>query len=427
MTRIRKGANYILRAIALITTVLLIITSDFSRILTGSIEVATYDYPTVKDFHTGTVNAIISRINETRIEETLRYLGKTQGRARYYNSKHGLKTALQVHDILKVFASRNPNLFSAEIVNHDWMQPSLIFKINSTTSNVHPDGIIVVGCHIDSINYSILPSSKPTGMDDNLSGVVTLLEAINVLTSAPITDGTGMLKNALEFHFYSGEELAAKGSHALIKNNYYNYEPVKHILAMLQQDMTGYSMNPTHEMGLVTDYASTTLNEFIKSIIDIFCGVGYKETRLDYAASDHVSSLFYGYPASYVLEAPIEDVNPFIHSNKDTIEKIDFNHVAEHVKLVCGFALELSLAQISPIFVPHQRDFVDFTILDFVLLMCLNETWRFVVFVFLFAFLSASFSIMVVEQKISVVERLRRSSSTEKLLIQMEEGKAHAT
>lgn len=45
-----------------------------------------------------------------------------------------------------------------------------------------------------------------------------------------------------------------------------------------------------------------------------------------------------------MIEAAFEDTSPYIHSDADTLDKVDFDHVLEHAKMTVGFAYELAFA-----------------------------------------------------------------------------------
>ena len=51
-----------------------------------------------------------------------------------------------------------------------------------------------------------------------------------------------------------------------------------------------------------------------------------------------------GYPAALATEALFDNVNDALHTAKDTIDRLDFDHIMEHVKMSVGFAYELAFA-----------------------------------------------------------------------------------
>lgn len=43
-----------------------------------------------------------------------------------------------------------------------------------------------------------------------------------------------------------------------------------------------------------------------------------------------------------MIESAFKDTNPYIHSDADTLDKVDFDHVLEHAKMTVGYAYELA-------------------------------------------------------------------------------------
>jgi leucyl aminopeptidase len=79
-----------------------------------------------------------------------------------------------------------------------------------------------------------------------MQGVATILEALRVLAAAKYAPG-----NTLEFHFYGGEEGGLLGARDVF-NNYASNKI--NVLAVVNQDMTGYSEN--NVIAVYTDYVS---------------------------------------------------------------------------------------------------------------------------------------------------------------------------
>lgn len=115
---------------------------------------------------------------------------------------------------------------------------------------------------------------------------------------------------------------------------------------MLQQDMTAYVKPNTKERaGLVSDFTSPALTEFISMLVESYTYLEPVQTKLGYAASDHASWFKIGVPSAFAVEAPYDDCNlRNIHTSGDRfdIEDYSFNHLLEFVKLSSGFAVELT-------------------------------------------------------------------------------------
>jgi hypothetical protein len=56
------------------------------------------------------------------------------------------------------------------------------------------------------------------------------------------------------------------------------------ILALLNQDMAGYSSNST--LGVSTDYVSTLISDYVTNLIPIYTGIGVRRIECGYACGD---------------------------------------------------------------------------------------------------------------------------------------------
>ena len=63
--------------------------------------------------------------------------------------------------------------------------------------------------------------------------------------------------------------------------------------------------------------------------------------EIGYGCSDHASWSKAGYKSTFSFESLFEDHSPYIHTTEDTVEHIDFGHVAEFVKAVVGWGIEM--------------------------------------------------------------------------------------
>lgn len=256
---------------------------------------------------------------------------------RYYKSQSGYESALWLSSKLHNLTNELP-AGMVEIKHYDhkrWKQFSIIVRFPGSET---ADNVIVIGSHHDSINM-IFPSLLPTpGADDDGSGTVTNIEALRLYVKH-LQDGN-VPKNTIEFHFYSAEEGGLLGSMDIL--GHYR-ERGKKVVTMIQQDMTGYVANRNDEhVGLVTDYSNERLVNFLKVIIDTYLKIPYRETKCGYACSDHASATKYGYPAAFVLESENSKSNRYIHTAMDTLDRLDFDHISEHVKISLATVMELS-------------------------------------------------------------------------------------
>lgn len=288
------------------------------------------------------IRPLLSRLSKSNMKQNLE--GLTSFYTRYYKSQHGVESAEWLHGLInETILSAGADKHGVKVARfeHPWGQPSLIATIPGKT-----DKTVIIGAHQDSINL-FLPSILPApGADDDGSGTVTILEAFRVLLSSPnITHSPPA--QTVEFHWYAAEEGGLLGSQAVFSQ--YAQEN-RNVMAMLQQDMTGYVQRTIQagrpeSVSVVTDYVSPGLTEFIKKIITEYCDIPYALTKCGYACSDHASATKAGYPSAFVIESVMSDDNPFIHTKADTIDHLDFDHMLQHAKLTLAAVWELAFAE----------------------------------------------------------------------------------
>lgn len=243
---------------------------------------------------------------------------------RYYRSTYGTQAGTWLLTELKSIASANPAI-TVTTFTHSYSQPSIIVKIPGTSSN-----LIIVGAHYDSTGGS--STAKGPGADDNGSGVVTQMEALRVLANANFAP-----KNTIELHFYSGEEGGLLGSADVFRS----YSSAgKTVLAMVCQDMTGYS--PSGKVSVYTDYSDAGLLAYVRKCVTTYTGLTYTSDSCGYGCSDHASAYSNGYPTTYVCDEPDDTSSPYIHSPQDTYATISFDAVLRHSKFTVGFLVEAS-------------------------------------------------------------------------------------
>lgn len=334
-------------------------TSKYYPALRG-ISIDTYSYPKKDAFHTNFTTNLVSSVSINRLKNRLEVLAHDFPDGRYYKSPNGLKASNYLYSALNKFAQRSHNNFTVEKFNHaGWSQPSLIFRIKGAN-----DKLVIVGCHIDSMN--LIPWKKSPGVDDNLSGIDVILEALDIYTEQGFIP-----TNTLEFHFYAAEEAGCLGSRELIRQYRGQH---KEVIGMLQQDMTGYTeKSETEHLGLITDYGSRSLTSFLADLIDQYLDIPYKKTKCGRICSDQISFLLMGYPASYVLESELELSNPYIHSESDTLQHINFQHLVQHTKLVCAFLAELGFTTLP---LAKPKNVVSFGYYDLLILASTGELSR---------------------------------------------------
>ncbi|KAF2833846.1 Zn-dependent exopeptidase [Ophiobolus disseminans] len=300
-------------------------------------------YPTAL-VHNETVNKLNAQLKSANIRRNLDMF--TSFNNRYYQSTSGNLSAEWLFGQASGYpAPRSP--VSVSIFPHVYRQSSIVATIPGKSNKT-----IVVGAHQDSINGGAglnKTTARAPGADDNGSGSMTILEAFRTLLLND-TIANGQAEQTIEFHWYAAEEVGLLGSGNIFRSY---ADEGRDISAMLNQDMTGYtagytSHNMTPKFGLVTDNVDASLTNFTRRIIKTYTDTEAGDTQCGYACSDHASATRAGYPSAFVFEGEMHGVNdnPYVHSADDTIEKVDFEHMVEHAKLVVGFVVELAFAKL---------------------------------------------------------------------------------
>ncbi|KAI9292584.1 Zn-dependent exopeptidase, partial [Neoconidiobolus thromboides FSU 785] len=242
---------------------------------------------------------------------------------RYYKSNHGLDASVYLKQHISLLPNNN-NLVLNHF-NHSWLQPSVIAKLPATNN----DEIIVIGAHLDSINSNNPSNGKAPGADDDGSGVTTLLETLRLVLKSNLK-----FQRNIEFQFYSAEEVGLLGSQDIAQDYSKNN---KKVIAMLQLDMTGY--NEKNKVRVINDYTNVELTQYLKLIIQNYSTYPWFDDKCGYACSDHASFNRTNYPSCRAAE----DVKNFrLHTENDTTQFLNYNHMAEFVKISLGFIFELA-------------------------------------------------------------------------------------
>lgn len=270
--------------------------------------------------HQSEANPLIAQASQSNLSTWANAMAAFYNR--YYRGSYAATSATWMYDTVVSVASSNSKI-QVTRYTHSYNQPSVIAKIPGTSSSV-----VVVSAHYDSVGSTT--SGRAPGADDNASGVVVILESLRILADAGYTP-----KNTLEFHFYSGEEGGLLGSRDIMQA--YATSGVD-VLAVMNQDMTGYS--PNNVIAVYTDYVNTALTNFAMKLVPVYTDLELSTDECGYGCSDHASANSAGFPAAYVCDENMADSSPYIHSAQDTIATLSFPHILQHVKFTVGFLVE---------------------------------------------------------------------------------------
>ncbi|RCH90363.1 Leucine aminopeptidase 1, partial [Rhizopus stolonifer] len=216
----------------------------------------------------------------------------TSFRTRYYKSSYGAKSCRwliqQIRDVADGF-----DHVSVKEFEHSWDQFSIIARFEGSNKDLENE-LVIVGAHQDSVNMWLPSYARSPGADDDGSGTVTIFEAFRSLVHNGFKP-----ERPVEFHWYSGEEAGLLGSQD-VSEAYANQG--KRVLAMLQNDMTGYVGNKKEVIGIVTDHVDEKLTDFLKNLVDNYADIPYVLTKCGYACSDHASWRKLGFPSAFTIE-----------------------------------------------------------------------------------------------------------------------------
>jgi len=193
---------------------------------------------------------------------------------------------------------------------------------------------VIVGAHQDSINMNSPKTGRAPGADDDGSGAVTILEAFRLL----LASGFQPLR-PIEFHWYAGEEAGLLGSQAIAQS----YQKAKRLVAgMMQLDMTAFPNKDTPDVGIVTDYVDAKLTSLLRSLVTTYTTLTSGDFECGYACSDHASWNQAGYASSIPFESSNMEENQNLHTPRDTLETVDYDHALNFAKLAVAFIVELA-------------------------------------------------------------------------------------
>lgn len=276
--------------------------------------------------HQQLVEPMVSSIEPNNIWQRLETMTNFYNRSA--SSKTGKETAQwlkeQFDQLVKISGRTDTDSWFVE--TGYYQQPSLVTVIGK---DIDAPGV-VVGAHMDTLG------GRMPGAGDDGSGSSSVMEAARVMLNSHHE-----LKRPIYIIWYAAEERGLVGSSYVVDFFQKHNIPV---YAAIQFDMTGFrndSSDPT--MWLFKDYTDAKLTDFSADLIQEYVKVPIKYSRCGYGCSDHASWTDAGVPAAFPCETSFRDHNPVIHTSRDTMDRLNLNHMTNFSKLAIAFAMELAL------------------------------------------------------------------------------------
>ena len=277
------------------------------------------------------VRPMVSQVSEPSIRNMIDKLSAYK--TRHYKSPTGVESSIFIRDTWAALAKNRTDV-KVELYKHkSWPQDSIVMTIEGSEK---PNEIVIVGGHADSIAGMFGGSGRSPGADDNASGISTITETIRILM-----DNNFKPKRTVKFMGYAAEEVGLLGSKEIA-----NEHKAKgaQVIGVVQFDMTLRKGTLDKDIVMMADFTNQAQNEFLGRLIDEYVKVSWGYSRCGYGCSDHASWTAAGFPASMPFESTMEDINPSIHTAKDTVESAggDAMHATKFAKLAIAFVAELA-------------------------------------------------------------------------------------
>lgn len=186
---------------------------------------------------------------------------------------------------------------------------------------------VVIACaHLDSVNLAGGPSSRAPGADDNGSGSVGVLEIARAFQEH-------RAKHDLRLILFGGEEQGLFGSRQYVSS--LDAAERARIKAVVNMDMIGSKNSDTRSVLLEGSPLSQTVIDGLSQAGATYTQLSI-ETSLNPFSSDHVPFINAQIPAVLTIEGA-DNTNENIHSENDTIDRIDYETAVEILRMNVGF------------------------------------------------------------------------------------------
>jgi len=175
--------------------------------------------------------------------------------------------------------------------------------------SVHPERLVILGAHYDSINGAGAALPAP-GADDNASGSGGLLEACRVLAQ-------GSFENTVRCAWFCAEEFGTVGSEAMAAGLDAGGAQV---VAMLNMDMIAHlEPGDAYDLDFASNDTDAALTQFCRDLTAAYVpSLPTVVGVLTAGSSDHASFAQHGFPAAFFFE-DLTQFSQAIHTANDKL------------------------------------------------------------------------------------------------------------
>lgn len=285
------------------------------------------------------VRLMLANMSAANLGDDIQALSAFQNR--YYNGKHGAAAADWLVAEWQTIVGGRSDIHINKVYRGTDLMPTVVLSIDGTTL---ADQVLVMGAHLDSVNWDDQPGGQPydpelraPGADDDASGVAGLSEVLRTIIAFDFHPD-----RSIRLMAYSGEEFGLYGSQFVARN--YASMSVD-VVGVLQLDMTNYQGSAA-DIYLIGDYTDARQNQFLEQLLETYLpNLQVAHDVCGYACSDHASWNRQGYAASFPFEAKSGQDNPWIHSAYDTWfhSSSQATHALKFTRLAMAWLVELGL------------------------------------------------------------------------------------
>jgi leucyl aminopeptidase len=254
------------------------------------------------------VRSMLAEVSADNISQSIREISSIH--TRFHGAATGQAFPSTLKQKYETLAAGRDDV-SVELFDHGskTSQDSVVVRILGKSK---PDEIVLLGSHIDSVNWNSGSSGRAPGADDNASGTATNLEVFRVLMASGVRP-----ERTIEIHGYAAEEIGLVGSQDMAQK----YKAAgKNVITMVQHDMNLYKAEGAPDkIWFVTNNSVEAFNNALGSMIDRYIGVQWGKKSLSGGDSDHTSWKRQGFVTSFPFEDP-SGYNRAIHTSNDSLE-----------------------------------------------------------------------------------------------------------